>query len=68
MSSSKDVHNVGKDIKAAELISKTLEVDLETYLSDCVLYGVNADLGDDFVAMTEPLRQSFIDRVTVIIA
>ncbi len=68
LSSSKDVHNVGKDIKAAELICRKVGYDLEKYLSNCIYYGIQADHGDEFVSMTQPIRDSIIAEVDELMA
>ena len=53
-----------KIIKAAEFICEKLDLSLDKYLSDCVLCGVNADLGDECVFQSSPLSSSLVDRVS----
>ena len=50
-----------KYIKAAEYICEKLDINLDKYLSDCIICGVNADLEDQFVFSKSNTKNSLID-------
>ena len=50
-----------KYIKAAEYISEKLGINLDKYLNDCIICGVNADLEDQFVFSKSNTKNSLID-------
>ena len=50
-----------KYIKAAEYICEKLGINLDKYLSDCIICGVNADLEDQFVFSKSNTKNSLID-------
>ena len=52
-----------KYIKAAEYICEKLDMNLDNYLNDCILCGVNADLEDQFIFSKSITNTSLIDCV-----
>ena len=50
-----------KYIKAAEYICKNLDLNLDKYLNDCILCGVNADLEDQFIFSKSNTKNALID-------
>jgi hypothetical protein len=50
-----------KYIKAAEYICETLDLNLNKYLNDCILCGVNADLEDQFIFSKSNTKKTLID-------
>jgi len=50
-----------KYIKAAEYICEKLDLNLNKYLNDCILCGVNADLEDQFIFSRSNTKNALID-------
>ena len=50
-----------KYIKAAEYICEKLDLNLNKYLNDCILCGVNADLEDQFIFSKSNTKKTLID-------
>jgi len=50
-----------KYIKAAEYICENLDLNLNKYLNDCILCGVNADLEDQFIFSKSYSKKTLID-------
>ena len=50
-----------KYIKAAEYICELLDLNLNKYLNDCILCGVNADLEDQFIFSKSNTKKTLID-------
>ena len=50
-----------KYIKAAEYICENLDLNLNKYLNDCILCGVNADLEDQFIFSKSNTKKTLID-------